>query len=224
MYEPCQESLCWMPGILVVARYILSLRLNPRQMEIFKTLEHILKSGEPVPTVAQLGEMFEITQQAMSKNLKVLEEAQLICRNPHKHRSIELVKPPPRAMVVSLLGRITAGQPLEQMETSQTIEVPAAMVPKGDAYALEVTGESMVDDGILDGDIVIIKRQSMAFDGQTVVAIINGEATLKRYYHEGNRIRLQPANQQMEAFFAQPEDEFEIRGVVHALYRMFPQH
>ncbi len=193
-------------------------------MEIYKTLERILKLGEPVPTVAQLGDMFEITQQAMSKNLKVLEEAQLICRNPHKHRSIELVKPPPRAMVVSLLGRITAGQPLEQIESSQTIEVPASMVPKGDAYALEVIGESMIDDGIYDGDIVIIKRQSMAFDGQTVVAIINGEATLKRYYHEGSRIRLQPANQHMEAFYAQPEDEFEIRGVVHALYRMFPQH
>ena len=191
-------------------------------MEIYKTLERMLKANAPVPTVAQLGEMFSITQQAMSKNLKVLEDINLISRNPHKHRSIELVKPPPRAMIVELLGRITAGQPLEQMETPQTIEVPSTMVPKGEAYALEVNGESMIDDGIMDGDIVIIKRQSMAYDGQTVVAILNGEATLKRYYHEGTRVRLQPANKAMEPFFAMPEDEFEIRGVVHALYRTFP--
>lgn len=190
-------------------------------MEIFKTLERILKANEPVPTVAQLGKMFNITQQAMSKNLKVLEEAKLITRNPHKHRSIDLVKPPPKAMVVDLLGRITAGQPLQQWETPEPIEVPAAMVPKGEAYALRVTGDSMIEDGIMDEDIVIVKRQSMAYDGQTVVAILNGEATLKRYYHEGSRIRLQPANQAMDPFFAMPEDEFEIRGVVYALYRTF---
>lgn len=190
-------------------------------MEIFKHLEGLLKAGEPVPTVAQLGKKFEITQQAMSKNLKVLEEANLIVRNPHKHRSIDLVKPPPKAATVELLGRITAGQPLEQMETPQPIEVPATMVPKGEAYALEVNGESMIDDGIMDGDVVIIKRQSMAYDGQTVVAVLNGEATLKRYYHEGTRIRLQPANKTMDPIYAQPDDEFEIRGVVHALYRMF---
>ena len=197
------------------------MRLNKRQTEIYNALEQILKAGEPVPTVAALGEQFGISQQAMSKNIKVLEEANLIRRNRNKHRSIELVTPPPQAQLVPLLGRIAAGQPLEAIESEQTIEVSRNLVPKGDVYALEVVGESMIEDGIFNGDIVIIRRQTMAFDGQTVVAVINGEATLKRYYHEGSRIRLQPANASLSPFYAGPDDDFQIRGVVTALIRTY---
>jgi len=198
-------------------------RLSQRQKSIFDKLEGIIRAGEPIPTVAALGRMFGISQQAMSKNLKVLEEADLIRRNRHKHRSIELVKPPPQATTVDLLGRITAGQPLEAVESPQTIEVPASLVPKGDAYALEVRGDSMIEDGILDGDVVVIQQQSSAFNGQTIVAVINGEATLKRYYHEGHRIRLQPANATLSPIFVTPRDEFEIRGIVYALFRKMEQ-
>ncbi len=195
--------------------------LNIRQKQIFDRLEALLKRGEPVPTVAALGREFGMTQQAMSKNLKVLERLGLIRRDPHRHRSVELVEPPPRAHRIRLLGRIAAGQPLEAIETEQTIDVPVNLVPKGVVYALEVNGDSMIDDGIMDGDVVIVRRQTMAFDGQTVVAIVNGEATLKRYYHEGSRIRLQPANEALSPFYASSEDEFEIRGIVTALYRVF---
>jgi len=197
------------------------LSLNNRQQSIFKKIEILIKEGEPVPTVAKLGELFGISQQAMSKNLRALEEADLIRRNPNKHRSIELVTPPPQARRIPLLGRIAAGHPLEAVESQQTIEVPADMIPKGEVYALQVEGDSMIEDGILDGDIVIIRRQTMAFDGQTIVAIINGEATLKRYYHEGHRIRLQPANAALSPLFCGPGDEFEIRGVVFALFRKY---
>ncbi len=197
------------------------MRLSKRQQEIFRKLESILKSGEPAPTVAALGRMFNISQQAMSKNLKTLEEAGLIRRDPNRHRSVELVEPPPQAMRVPLLGRIAAGQPLEAVEHEQAIEVPADLAPKGEIYALEVNGDSMIEDGILDQDIVLVRRQSMAFDGQTVVAVVNGEATLKRYYHEGNRIRLQPSNAAFTPIYAGPEDDFEIRGVAFALYRKF---
>jgi len=197
------------------------LRLSKRQQAIFNKLESILKAGEPAPTVAALGKMFHISQQAMSKNLKALEEAGLIRRDPSRHRSIELVEPPPRAMRVPLMGRIAAGQPLEPIENQQTIEIPADLAPRGEIYALEVNGDSMMEDGILDDDIVLVRRQSMAFDGQTVVAVVNGEATLKRYYHEGNRIRLQPSNAAFSPIYAGPDDEFEIRGVAFALYRAF---
>ena len=197
------------------------MRLSARQKSIFEKLEQDIKGGDPVPTVAALGRLFGISQQAMSKNLKVLEEAQLIRRNPRKHRSIELVKPPPQAVIISLLGRIKAGAPLEAIESSQTIEVPVGLVPRGESYALEVSGHSMIDDGIFDGDVVIIQRQSVAYEGQTIVAIVNGEATLKRYYHEGHRIRLQPANDALDPLMITPEDSFEIRGVVYALYRRF---
>lgn len=195
--------------------------LSKRQWSIYRELERLLKSGEPVPTVAALGAMFQMSQQAMSKNLKALEAEGLIRRSRHRHRSIELLTPPARAKRVPLLGRIAAGQPLEAIESDQTIEVPAELVPSGDIYALGVSGDSMIEDGILDEDIVIIRRQSMAFNGQTVVAVVNGEATLKRYYHEGDRIRLQPANAALSPFYIGPEEDFEIRGVVYALYRRF---
>jgi len=197
------------------------LRLSERQKKIYEKIESIIKAGEPVPTVAALGRMFGISQQAMSKNLKVLEDVELIQRDRRKHRSIELIKPPPRAVVVNLLGTITAGQPLEPVEVPEAIEVPARLVPRGDAYALRVSGESMIEDGILDGDVVIVQKQSMAFDGQTVVAVVNGEATLKRYYHEGHRIRLQPANAALKPFYCGPDDLFEIRGIVYALHRTY---
>ncbi len=196
--------------------------LSKRHMEIFERIKGVLEKGESVPTVAMLGKEFNMTQQAMSKNLKVLEREGLIKRDRSRHRSMELVEPPPLAVRVPLLGKIAAGQPLEAIESTEEIEVPADMVPAGEAYALEVCGDSMIDDGILEGDVVVVRRQSMAFDGQTVVAIINGEATLKRYYHEGSRIRLQPANERLKPFYAGPDDNFEIRGIVHALFRQFP--
>ncbi|CAM2064684.1 transcriptional repressor LexA [Sulfidibacter corallicola] len=199
------------------------MRLNERQQSIYNKLKEILEKGAPIPTVAELGQMFGITQQAMSKNLKALEKAELIVRDPNKRRSIELVEPPPQAVRIPLLGRIAAGQPLEPVESQRYVEVPANQVPRGQVYALEVQGQSMIEDGILNGDIVIIRRQTMAFNGQTVVAVVNDEATLKRYYHEGDRIRLQPANATLSPIYASPEDAFEIRGVVYALYRRFEE-
>lgn len=197
------------------------MKINERQQEIYEKLAEVLNAGEPAPTVAALGKMFGMSQQAMSKNLKVLEQASLIRRDPGRHRSLELVAAQPTARRVPLLGRIAAGQPLEAIEDERAIEVPMDLLPKGEVYALEVNGDSMIEDGILDGDVVIIRRQSMAFNGQTVVAIINEEATLKRYYHEGARIRLQPANANLQPFFIGPDQDFEIRGVVHGLYRKF---
>ena len=197
------------------------MKLNKRQHNIYKRLAALAEASEPTPTVAELGREFGISQQAMSKNLKVLEQEGLIRRIPNKHRGIELVGGPPRALRVPLLGRIAAGKPLEAIESQRAIEVPKDLVPNGEAYALEVNGDSMIEDGIHDGDVVVIRKQSSAFDGQTVVAVVNGEATLKRYYHEGNRIRLQPANQELRPFFVEEGENFEIRGIAHALYRRF---
>ena len=199
------------------------MKINERQHAIYEKLAAVLNADEPVPTVATLGKMFSMSQQAMSKNLKVLEQEGLIRRDRGRHRSLELVEAQPEARRVPLLGRIAAGQPLEAIEDERTIEVPVDLLPKGEVYALEVNGDSMIEDGILDGDVVIVRRQTMAFNGQTIVAVINGEATLKRYYHEGARIRLQPANVSLEPFFVGPDKDFEIRGVVHALYRKFEE-
>jgi repressor LexA len=121
---------------------------------------------------------------------------------------------------IPLLGKITAGKPIERIEDNEQIKVPANMVRK-DTYALKVCGHSMIDDNIQDGDIVIIEKKMSAENGQSVVALINNEqVTLKKFYIEADGIRLQPANPDMEAILLKNE-EVEVLGVVTGVIRQF---
>ena len=121
---------------------------------------------------------------------------------------------------IPLLGKITAGKPIERIESGENIKVPAHMVRK-DTYALKVSGHSMIDDNIQDGDIVIIERRLSAENGQSVVALINSEqVTLKKFYIEAEGIRLQPANPDMEPILLKNE-EVEVLGVVTGVIRKF---
>ena len=121
---------------------------------------------------------------------------------------------------IPLLGKITAGKPIERIEDNESIKVPANMVRK-DTYALRVCGHSMIDDNIQDGDIIIIEKRLSAENGQSVVALINNEqVTLKKFYIEADGIRLQPANPEMEAILLKNE-EVEVLGVVTGVIRRF---
>jgi repressor LexA len=121
---------------------------------------------------------------------------------------------------IPLLGRITAGNPIERIEDNESIKVPANMVRK-DTYALKVCGHSMIDDNIQDGDIVIIEKRLSAENGQSVVALINEEqVTLKKFYIEADGIRLQPANPDMEPIRLKNE-EVQVLGVVTGVIRKF---
>ncbi len=121
---------------------------------------------------------------------------------------------------IPLLGKITAGKPIERIESGENIKVPAHMVRK-DTYALKVSGHSMIDDNIQDGDIVIIERRLSAENGQSVVALINSEqVTLKKFYIEAEGIRLPPANPDMEPILLKNE-EVEVLGVVTGVIRKF---
>ena len=121
---------------------------------------------------------------------------------------------------IPLLGKITAGKPIERIENGESIKVPAHMVRK-DTYALKVCGHSMIDDNIQDGDIVIIEKRLSAENGQSVVALINNEqVTLKKFYIEADGIRLQPANPDMEPILLKNE-EVEVLGVVTGVIRKF---
>ena len=121
---------------------------------------------------------------------------------------------------IPLLGRITAGQPIECIEDSENIKVPANMVRK-DTYALKVSGHSMIDDNIQDGDIIIVEKKLSAENGQSVVALINNEqVTLKKFYIEADGIRLQPANPDMEPILIKNE-EVQVLGVVTGVIRKF---
>ncbi len=121
---------------------------------------------------------------------------------------------------IPLLGKITAGKPIERIEDNEQVKVPANMVRK-DTYALRVSGHSMIDDNIQHGDIVIIEKRLSAENGQSVVALINNEqVTLKKFYIEADGIRLQPANPEMEAILLKNE-EVEVLGVVTGVIRQF---
>jgi len=124
-----------------------------------------------------------------------------------------------RARRLPLLGTVAAGKPIEPVPQAEFVDLPLA--PEGENFALRVAGESMRDDGILSGDLVIVHRQSKAATGQTVVALVNGEATVKKYYDKGDHIELRPANETMQPIRVAPGDAFEIQGIVVGLIRRF---
>ena len=128
-----------------------------------------------------------------------------------------------KAIRLPILGLIAAGNPIETITGHpDTLEVPPFMVGRRSSYVLQVKGKSMIDDGINDGDYVVIQEKEVASNGDVVVALINDqEATLKRYYKEAGRIRLQPANSTMEPIYITPEMDLKIQGVVIGLIRKY---
>ncbi|HEU4402120.1 MAG TPA: transcriptional repressor LexA [Candidatus Polarisedimenticolia bacterium] len=157
---------------------------------------------------------------SVQKHLKKLEEKGYL-RSPWKNskRALELVDPP-ALVVLPLLGRVAAGRPIEAIRDPERIEVPEVLLRGEDNFALRVVGDSMVEEGIRDGDIVIVKRQREARDGQTVVALIGDEATIKRFHRRGPRVELHPANPRMRPIVVE-EGDLQIQGIVIGLIRKF---
>jgi repressor LexA len=124
-----------------------------------------------------------------------------------------------RSSEIPMAGTVAAGSPIEPVPQSELIEVPVSMLRGVNTFALRVKGESMKDDGILPGDIVVVHKQETAQNGQTVVALVNHEATIKTYYKKDTHIELHPANAAMQPILVQPLDTFHIEGVVIGVIR-----
>jgi len=118
-----------------------------------------------------------------------------------------------------LLGTVAAGAPIEPVPQFELVDVPPSMLQGGRNFALTVKGDSMRDEGIFSGDLVIIRKQASARNGQTVVALVNNEATIKTYRVKGNRVELHPANPKMQPLVVSPKDDFRIEGVMIGLIR-----
>jgi repressor LexA len=198
--------------------------LTKRQKQLVDFLEHYIGEHGYAPTLAEVGEYFGLSSLAtVHKHLRNLEQKGFIRRMHNHSRALEIASKDVGAGArdVPLLGLVAAGLPIEANEGQDTITVPEEFVRRDNTFCLRVKGESMVDEGIRDGDYIIVEGRDGASAGETVVALIGSEATVKKYYPEqGGRVRLQPANPTMEPIFVNEED-MRIRGVVVGLMRRY---
>ncbi|MEM8713185.1 MAG: transcriptional repressor LexA [Planctomycetota bacterium] len=202
----------------------IALPLTRRQRDILEFLRDYVEEHSISPTLEEIAGHFNVNKVTVFGHIAEMERKGVIRRRARGvSRSLEIVEQEEPAEAgapaLAILGRIAAGSPIETIEEPEQLDF-ADLVPEGrDVYALEVTGTSMIEDAIADGDIVLIERRSTARNGETVVAVLpDGEATLKRFYKEKGRIRLQPANSSMEPIYA---EEVEIRGVVIGVVRKY---
>ncbi len=198
--------------------------LTKRQKELLDFLDNYIQRHGFAPTLDETGKHFGLTSLAtVHKHLTNLERKGLIRRRSGLSRALEVIPQSKRVegIELPLLGMAAAGSPMEATLDNERIMVPDSLVRKQESFALKVSGESMRDAGILDGDIVIVESRASADSGETVVAVLDGAATIKKMHREsGGRIRLQPANDAFEPILCD-EDQLEIRGVVVSLMRKY---
>lgn len=195
--------------------------LTAVQAKVFECLrEYIDRNGYP-PSFEEIRRHMDF-RNAVIRHLKQLVRRGCITP-PGNHRKRSLTLVPLRAasaVSIPFPGVVAAGNPVEVVEVPESIEVPGNFLGDGNNFALRVQGESMIEAGIHNGDILIVTRQAHAENGQTVVALVNGEATVKRFYRQGQDVELRPANSQMQPIRVLAE-QIEIVGVVMGLIRNY---
>ena len=198
--------------------------LSVRQTKILEFIkEEIRKKGYP-PAVREIGEAVGLlSSSTVHGHLQTLEDKGYIRRDPTKPRAIEILDSSSdlldnkKVVHVPIIGRVTAGQPILAVENVEgTFPLPADLATHDNVFMLRVQGESMIEAGILNGDLIIVRQQSEARNGEIVVALIGEEATVKRFFKERTLIRLQPENSTMEPIYSQ---DVSILGKVIGVYR-----
>ena len=196
--------------------------LTKKQDKIFEFVrKHVQDIGYP-PTVREIGTNFRISEKGAHDHLNAIEKKGYIRRVPKKPRAIEILefvpqKLPQTAVEVPIVGRVAAGEPILASENVEgTLPVPREVVKGDTCFALRVNGKSMIDAGIFEGDLVIVRSQNYADAGDIVVALLDEEATVKRFFRDGTRIRLQPENSMMSPIIV---NDAQILGKVVGLFR-----
>ncbi len=197
--------------------------LTPRQREIYHFIRGKIQGRGYGPTVREIGLEFQIkSPNGVMCHLKALQKKGLIHREPNMSRAIQLLDDPtsaPRVTAIKLLGRIAAGPMTEAIEQADEELEFGEWAGAEDKFALRVNGNSMIEEHIADGDFVIIKKQETARDGQIVaVRDDDGEATLKRFFKEKNRVRLEPANKTMKPIY---RDKVDVLGLLVGVVRKY---
>ena len=198
--------------------------LTRRQREIYDFISGFVDEHRYSPSLEEIGAAFGLSSVAtVHKHVQRLVEKGFLKKAWNRSRSVEPVEGAGTGLTaLPLLGIVAAGAPIEAIEDHETLEVPRAMVPRrGKSFVLRVRGESMIDEQIRDGDYVVVESRPEARNGETVVALIRGEeATLKKFYRKGSRVRLEPANARMKPIEV-PARDVVVRGIVRALLRRY---
>jgi len=199
------------------------MKLTKKQKEFLEYISLYIDEWGQSPSFEEICSHFGFNSyNTVTTYLRILERKGYI-RIPGKNRkrSIEVISPvETKRFEFPLLGRVAAGKPIEAIEDVTVVEVPPAMIGNGDHFVLRVKGSSMEDEGILDGDFVVIRKQSTAENGETVVALINNEATVKKYYRKNKQVELRPAHKGMESFWFS-EGDLSIEGKVVGVLRYY---
>ena len=215
--------------------------LTSKQHELLLFINNRLGETGISPSFEEMKDALDLkSKSGVHRLISALEERGFIRRLPNRARALEVVKVPERSggtpsataappvaansndvMEIPLHGRIAAGTPIEALQGTETLPVPAALLGPGEHYALQVAGDSMVDEGILDGDYALIRKTDSARDGEIIVALVdNEEATLKTFRREGSMIRLDPANRRYDPQRYHP-DQVQVQGRLAGLLRRY---
>ncbi len=199
--------------------------LTERQRDVLQFIEDRIKDQGVAPTLQEIADAFGFRSTASAqKHVAHLERKGFLERQKHQKRGLVLPRTQEKHSVASelpLYGVVAAGAPIESLPGDETVVVPDAFLHSGEHYVLRVRGDSMIDDGVHDSDLVVVKRTETANDGDMVVALVGGEVTLKRLYREGKKkIRLQPSNPTMEALEV-PAADVRVQGIVVSLMRRY---
>ena len=202
--------------------------VTAKQRRVFEFIRRYIESNHEPPTIAEIGRQFQMSSSASVHAILIaLERDGLIKRIPNVSRGIQVVEQQPEtpsdeSNEIPLLGTVAAGQPIEAILSHDTVSVPKDMQGRGRTFALRVRGDSMIEENIQDGDIIVVASQKTADNGQVVVALIDGNyATVKKFYREPDFIRLEPANPQFKPIFIKTPERIQIQGVVRGLIRTY---
>ena len=197
--------------------------MTPRQIEIMTMIRDSRESYGYSPTLQEIADELDISKITVFEHVEALLRKRKLTRRSNKARSLALTSsvrlPDERPTLLPIVGRIAAGRPIEAIESSESVDLEDVFSSRHAVAVLEVEGDSMIDEHIRDGDLVVYEQRSNPRNGDTVVALIGGEdATLKKFYREKNRIRLQPANSKYRPIYTR---DVEIQGVVIGVMRRY---
>ncbi len=197
--------------------------LTPKQKNILDFITQFIHERGASPTFEEIRDHFNFKSLgSVHDYVNYLKKAGMLRSNSSAARSLELVEQSEPNELIPLLGRVAAGSPLEVAQNHEEhLSVPQSLIPRGKCFALQVEGSSMIEDGIFDGDHVVLKAQKNAQNGQTVVALVDGGATIKKYYKKENSIELHPANSALKPIVVEDGQEFSIEGILVALMRSY---